>query len=95
MVLNKLYKHTQLQVGFGVIMLVAGGRRAAMLSLKEMLHYHIAHQEEVIVRRTRYSWRRPRSAHILEGLIIALDNIDEIIHIIRSSQTEQRKLPSA
>ena len=79
-VLNKLYKHTQLQVGFGVI----------VLSLKEMLHYYIAHQEEVIVRRTRYELAKAEErAHILEGLIIALDNIDEVIHIIRSSQTDK------
>ena len=89
-VLNKLYKHTQLQVGFGVIMLSLVDGAPRVLSLKEMLHYYIAHQEEVIVRRTRYELAKAEErAHILEGLIIALDNIDEIIHIIRSSQTDK------
>ncbi|MDU1908974.1 MAG: DNA gyrase subunit A, partial [Eggerthella sp.] len=89
-VLNKLYKHTQLQVGFGVIMLSLVDGAPRVLSLKEMLHYYIAHQEEVIVRRTRYELAKAEErAHILEGLIIALDNIDEVIHIIRSSQTDK------
>ena len=86
-VLNKLYKHTQLQVGFGVIMLSLVDGAPRVLSLKEMLHYYIAHQEEVIVRRTRYELAKAEErAHILEGLIIALDNIDEIIHIIRAAK---------
>lgn len=89
-VLNKLYKHTQLQVGFGVIMLSLVDGVPRVLSLKEMLHYYIMHQEEVIVRRTRYELAKAEErAHILEGLIIALDNIDEVIHIIRSSQTDK------
>ncbi len=89
-VLNKLYKHTQLQVGFGVIMLSLVDGVPRVLSLKEMLHYYIAHQEDVIVRRTRYELSKAEErAHILEGLIVALDNIDEVISIIRSSQTDK------
>ena len=89
-VLNKLYKHTQLQVGFGVIMLALVDGVPRVLSLKEMLHHYISHQENVIVRRTRYELAKAEErAHILQGLIIALDNIDEVIHIIRSSQTDK------
>ncbi len=88
-VLNKLFKHTQLQVGFGVIMLALVDGVPRVLSLKEMLHYYIAHQEEVIVRRTRYELAKAEErAHILEGYIIALDTIDEVIHISRSSETD-------
>ncbi|MEA5020995.1 MAG: DNA gyrase subunit A [Gordonibacter sp.] len=88
-VLNKLYKHTQLQVGFGCIMLSLVDNVPRVLSLKEMLFYYIEHQIEVIVRRTRYELSKAEErAHILEGLIIALDNIDEVIKIIRSSQTD-------
>ena len=88
-VLNKLFKHTQLQVGFGVIMLALVNGVPRVLSLKEMLHYYIEHQEDVIVRRTRFELAKAEErAHILEGYIIALDNIDEIISIIRSSQTD-------
>ena len=88
-VLNKLYKHTQLQVGFGAIMLSLVDNVPRVLSLKEMLFYYIEHQIEVIVRRTRYELSKAEErAHILEGLIIALDNIDEVIKIIRSSQTD-------
>ncbi len=89
-VLNKLYKHTQLQVGFGVIMLALVDGVPRVMSLKEMLHYYILHQENVIVRRTRYELKKAEEkAHILEGLIVALDNIDEVISIIRSSQTDK------
>ncbi len=89
-VLNKLYKHTQLQVGFGVIMLALVDGVPRVLSLKEMLGYYIKHQEEVIVRRTRYDLNKAEErAHILQGLIVALNNIDEVIHIIRSSQTDK------
>lgn len=89
-VLNKLYKHTQLQTGFGVIMLSLVDGVPRVLSLKEMLHYYIAHQEEVIVRRTQYELNKAEErAHILQGLIVALDNIDEVIHIIRSSETDK------
>ena len=89
-VLNKLYKHTQLQVGFGVIMLALVDGVPRVLSLKETLHYYIKHQEDVIVRRTRYDLAKAEArAHILEGYIIALDHIDEVIHIIRSSRTDK------
>ena len=89
-VLNKLYKRTQLQVGFGcnVLALVNGVPR--VLSLKEILHYYILHQEEVVERRTRYDLAKAEArAHILEGFVIALDNIDEVIQIIRSSNTDR------
>ena len=89
-VINKLFKHTQLQIGFGVIMLALVNGVPRVLSLKEVLHHYIVHQEEVIVRRTRYELAKAEErAHILEGLIIALDNIDEIISIIRSSSTDR------
>ena len=89
-VLNKLYKHTQLQVGFGVIMLALVDGVPRVLSLKEMLFYYIDHQKEVIERRTRFELKKAEErAHILDGYIIALDNIDEVIHIIRSSQTDK------
>ncbi|WP_275556956.1 DNA gyrase subunit A [Adlercreutzia agrestimuris] len=89
-VLNKLFKHTQLQVGFGVILLALVDGIPRVLSLKEALHYYIEHQKEVIVRRTRYELAKAEErAHILEGYIIALDNIDEVISIIRSSQTDK------
>lgn len=88
-VLNKLYKHTQLQVGFGVIMLALVDGVPRVLSLKEALFHYIEHQKEVVVRRTRYELTKAEErAHLLEGYIIALDNIDEVIHIIRSSQTD-------
>lgn len=89
-VLNKLYKHTQLQVGFGVIMLALVDGVPRVLSLKEMLFYYIEHQKEVIERRTRFELKKAEErARILDGYIIALDNIDEVIHIIRSSQTDK------
>ncbi|MCD8315847.1 MAG: DNA gyrase subunit A [Eggerthellaceae bacterium] len=89
-VLNKLYKHTQLQVGFGIIMLALVDNTPRVLSLKEILFYYIEHQKDVIVRRTRYDLAKAEErAHILEGYIIALDNIDEVINIIRSSQTDK------
>ena len=89
-VLNKLFKHTQLQVGFGVIMLALVDGVPRVMSLKEVLHYYIKHQEDVIERRTRYELAKAKEReHILEGLITALDNIDEVIDIIRSSQTDK------
>ena len=89
-VINKLFKHTQLQIGFGVIMLALVDGVPRVLSLKEVLHYYIKHQEEVIERRTRYELAKAEErAHILEGLIVALDNIDEVITIIRSSETDK------
>lgn len=89
-VLNKLYKHTQLQVGFGCNMLALVNGVPRTLSLKEMLHYYILHQEEVVERRTRYDLAKAEArAHILEGFVIALDNIDEVINIIRGSATDR------
>lgn len=88
-VLNKLYKHTQLQTGFGINMLALVEDVPHTLSLKEILFYYIKHQEEVITRRTQYDLQKAEErAHIVRGLIIALDNIDEVIHIIRSSKTD-------
>ena len=89
-VLNKLYKHTQLQVCFGCNMLALVNGVPRVLSLKEILHYYILHQEEVVERRTRYDLAKAEArAHILEGFVIALDNIDEVIQIIRSSNTDR------
>ena len=89
-VLNKLYKHTQLQVGFGCNMLALVNGVPRVLSLKEILRYYILHQEEVVERRTRYDLAKAEArAHILEGFVIALDNIDEVIQIIRSSNTDR------
>ena len=88
-VLNKLFKHTQLQTGFGVIMLSLVDGVPRTLTLKEMLNYYLEHQKEVITRRTRYELRKAEErAHILEGYVIALDNIDEVIKIIRASDTD-------
>ena len=89
-VLNKLYKHTQLQVGFGVIMLALVDGVPRIMSLKEMLGHYITHQKQVIVRRTKFELAKAEErAHILEGYVIALDNIDEVIKIIRSSETDK------
>ncbi len=89
-VLNKLFKHTPLQTGFGVIMLSLVDGVPRTLTLKEMLHYYLEHQKEVITRRTQYELRKAEErAHILEGYVIALDNIDEVIKIIRGSETDQ------
>ncbi|MBP3410349.1 MAG: DNA topoisomerase 4 subunit A, partial [Clostridia bacterium] len=85
-VLNYLYKHTQLQDAFGAIMLALVDGEPKVLTLREMLYYYLQHQKEVITRRTRYDLDKAEArAHILEGLLIALDNIDEIVKIIRSS----------
>jgi len=88
-VLNKLYKMTQMQSTFGVNMLALVDGTPKQLSLMNMLHHYIAHQEEVLVRRTKFDLKKAEDrAHILEGLIIALDNIDEIIQIIKSSKDD-------
>ncbi len=87
-VLNQLYKHTQLQDSFGVIMLALVDGKPQVLNLKEVLHYYIKHQEDVITRRTRYELKKAEArAHILEGLTIALDNLDAVITTIRESRT--------
>jgi len=88
-VVNKLFKHTQLQVNFGANMLALVNGIPKVLSLKEMLQCYLDHQADVITRRTRFELKKAEErAHILEGLVIALDNIDEVIAIIRSSQTD-------
>lgn len=87
-ILNQLYKHTQLQDTFGVIMLAIVNKEPKVLNLLQMLDYYIEHQKEVITRRIKYDLNKAEErAHILQGLIIALDNIDEIIKLIRSSKT--------
>ena len=89
-ILNQLYKHTQLQDTFGVIMLALVENQPKVMNLPEMLKYYLLHQEEVVTRRTKYELNKAEErAHILEGLLIALDNIDEVIRIIRGSQTVQ------
>ncbi len=89
-VLNKLFKHTQLQVGFGIINLALVDGVPQVLSLRQMLGHYIDHQRDVIVRRTRYELAKAEErAHILEGYVVALDNIDEVIQIIRSSETDK------
>ena len=88
--LNRLYKHTQLQDSFGIIMLSLVNNEPKILSLTEMLKYYIEHQEEVVTRRTKYDLNKAEERnHILEGLLIALDNIDEVIRIIRGSANVQ------
>ena len=89
-ILNQLYKHTQLQDTFGVIMLALVNGEPKIMNLLDMLGYYLKHQEEVITRRTQYELNKAEErAHILQGLLIALDNIDEVIKIIRGSQTVQ------
>lgn len=86
--LNQLYKHTQLQDTFGVIMLALVDNQPRILTLKQVLHYYIQHQEDVITRRTIYELSKAEArAHILEGLTIALDHLDAVITTIRESQT--------
>ena len=89
-VLNTLYKHTQLQDTFGAIMLALVDGTPKILSLRQMIHHYLEHQEDVIRRRTQYDLNKAEArSHILEGLIIALDNIDEVIALIRGSRTAQ------
>lgn len=88
--LNQLYKHTQLQDTFGVIMLALVNNQPKVMNILEMLNHYLKHQEEVITRRTKYELNKAEErAHILEGLLIALDHIDEVISIIRGSRTVQ------
>ena len=88
--LNKLYKHTQLQDTFGVIMLALVNNQPKVMNLMEILKHYLAHQEEVVTRRTQYDLNKARErAHILEGLLKALNNIDEVIRIIRGSENTQ------
>ncbi len=89
-ILNQLFKHTQLQDTFGVIMLALVNNQPKVMNLLDMLKYYLLHQEEVVTRRTRYDLNKAEERdHILQGLLIALDHIDEVIRIIRSSQTTQ------
>ena len=89
-VLNYLYKHTQLQDTFGAIMLALVDGEPKILSLRQIIHHYIEHQEDVIRRRTQYDLNKAEArSHILEGLMIALDNIDEVVHMIRASRTPQ------
>lgn len=87
-VLNQLFKHTQLQDTFGVIMLALVNNEPKVLNIYEMLNYYLIHQKDVVTRRTKYELNKAEErAHILQGLLIALDNIDEVISIIRGSRT--------
>ena len=89
-ILNQLYKHTQLQDTFGVIMLALVNNEPKVLNILDMLKYYLKHQEEVVTRRTQYELNKAEErAHILQGLLIALDNIDRVIAIIRGSKTTQ------
>src|SRR5699024_10997464 len=89
-ILNQLYKHTQLQDTFGVIMLALVNNQPKVMNILDMLQYYLKHQEDVVTRRTKYDLNKAEErAHILQGLLIALDNIDEVIRIIRGSKTVQ------
>ena len=89
-VLNRLYKHTALQSSFGIIMLALVNGQPRVLNLKQVLEYYLEHQKDVITRRTRYELGKAKDrAHILEGLKIALDNIDAVISTIRGSATAE------
>ena len=89
-IMNQLYKHTQMQDTFGVIMLALVNNEPKVMNLLDMLIHYIRHQEEVVTRRTKYDLNKAEEKdHILQGLLIALDNIDEVISIIRSSQNTQ------
>lgn len=89
-VLNYLFKHTQMQETFGVIMLALVDGEPKVMGLKELLTHYINHQKDVLIRRTRYDLEKAEArAHVLEGLLVALDHIDEVINIIRSSRTVQ------
>lgn len=89
-ILNQLYKHTQLQDTFGIIMLALVNNEPKIMNLLDMLNYYLAHQKDVVTRRTKYDLNKAEERdHILQGLLIALDYIDEVISIIRSSQNAQ------
>ena len=91
-VLNQLYKHTQMQDSFSVIMIALVNNEPKVLNLKEMIYHYVEHQREVIVRRTKYDLNKAEArAHIIEGLLIAIDNIDEVIRIIRASYDDAEK----
>jgi DNA gyrase subunit A len=89
-VLNKLFKHSAMQTTFGVICIALVGGIPRTLTLSELLHHYLAHQQDVVVRRTRYELDKAKKrAHILEGLLVAIANLDEVIRIIRSSEDTQ------
>ncbi len=89
-VINQLYKHTNMQTSFGIIFLAVVNNRPELLSLKEILNHFISHRTSVIIRRTRYDLRKAEErAHILEGLKIALDNLDDVVALIRASQSPE------
>lgn len=91
-VLNQLFKHTQMQDSFSVIMIALVNNEPKVLNLKEMIYHYVEHQREVIVRRTKYDLDKAEArAHIVEGLLIAIDNIDEVIKIIRASYDDAEK----
>ena len=86
--INQLYKHTRLEISFGIIFLAVVNGRPELLNLKEILKYFILHRKEIVVRRTRYDLKKAEDqAHILEGLKIALDNLDEVVSLIRASKS--------
>lgn len=94
-ILNQLYKHTQLQDTFGVIMLALVNNEPKVMNILDMLKYYLKHQEEVVTRRTKYDLNKAEErAHILQGLLIALDNIDEVIKIIRGSKMFRKQKQS-
>ena len=89
-ILNQLYKHTQLQDSFGVIMLALVNGEPKVLNLLQMLDEYLKHQKDVVTRRTKFELNKAEErAHIIEGLLIALDNIDEVIQIVRNSRTTE------
>ena len=89
-ILNQLFKHTQLQESFGVNMLALVGGEPKILSLRQVIHYYLEHQKDVVTRRTRFDLDKAQQrAHILAGLLIALDHIDAVISLIRASRTVQ------
>ena len=87
-IVNQLYKHTRMETSFGIILLAVVKNRPELMSLKEIFSHFIAHRKEIILRRTRYDLRKAEErAHILEGLKIALDHLDEVVALIRGSKT--------
>ena len=89
-VLNNLYKHTQMETTFGIIMLALANGQPRVMDLKRILDHFIQHRRDVVIRRTRFELRKAEErAHILEGLKIALDHLDEIIALIRNSKTPE------
>ncbi len=89
-ILNQLYLHTQMQVTFGINLVAIVDNRPELLSLKDMLRHFLAHRREVIIRRTRFELKQAEArAHILEGLLIALDYLDQVIDLIRAAATAE------